>query len=127
MRDHVRSQGDEQIDLRQARRLSPPVGKIDYFSLSGSLDCRMRIIDEARQSFRKPVIAPRLLACAIHALLHDSPVAVVSDNEAVQVETETILHSRAVNFRYQAARLRKGVSVNADTVADGNQLLRRVS
>jgi hypothetical protein len=73
------------------------------------------------------VIAPRLLACAIHALLHDSPVAVVGDDEPMQVKIETILHSRAVNFRYQAARLRKGVSVNADTVADGNQFLRRVS
>jgi hypothetical protein len=33
---------DEQIDLRQARRFTPAVGKIDYFSLAGSLNCRMR-------------------------------------------------------------------------------------
>ena len=87
----------------------------------------MRIIDEALQSFRKPVIAPRLLACAIHALLNDGPVAVVSDNEAVEVEIETILYSRAVNLRYQAAGLRKSGSIDTDTVADGNQFLRRVS
>ena len=87
----------------------------------------MRIIDEALQSFRKPVIAPRLLACAIHALLNDSPVAVVSDNEAVEVEIETILYCRAVNFRYQAAGLRKSGSIDTDTVAYGNQFLWRES
>jgi hypothetical protein len=53
--------------------------------------------------------------------------AVVSDNEAVEVQIETILHRRAVNFRNQAARLRKSVSINTHTVADGNQFLWRVS
>jgi hypothetical protein len=38
----------------------------------------------------------------------------------VQIEIETILHSRAVNLRYQAAGLRKSGSVDTDTVADGN-------
>src|SRR5271156_3823943 len=125
MCDRIRSQGDEQIDLRKARRFSPPVGKIDYFSLPGSLDCRMRIIDEARQSFRKPVIAPRLLASAVHALLHDGPLAVVSDNKTVQIQIEAILHGRAVNLRHQAACLGKSCSVDADLVTDGNELLRR--
>jgi hypothetical protein len=53
--------------------------------------------------------------------------AVVSDNEAVEVEIETILYSRAVNFRYQAAGLRKSGSIDTDTVAYGNQFLWRVS
>ena len=72
------------------------------------------------------VAAAGLLACAIHALLNDGPVAVVSDNEAVEVEIETILYCRAVNFRYQAARLRESGPVDTDTVAY-NQFLWRVS
>ena len=73
------------------------------------------------------MIAPRLLASAIHALLNDGPVAVISDNEAVEVEIETILYCRAVNFRYQAADLRKSGSIDTDTVAYGDQFLWRLS
>jgi MarR family len=47
--------------------------------------------------------------------------------KAVEVEIEAILYSRAVNFRYQAAGLRKSGSIDTDTVAYGNQFLRRVS
>ena len=126
-RNLVRSEREEKIKLGEARRFSATVREIDDLALSFSVDCGMRIIDEALQSVRKPVIAPRLLACAIHALLNDSPVAVVSDNEAVELEVETILYSSAVNFRHQAARLRKSGSVDTDTVAYGNQFLWRVS
>ena len=126
-RNLVGSERREKIKLGAARSFGATVGEIDDLALSFSVDRGMRIIDEALQSFRKPVIAPRLLACAIHALLNDGPVAVVSDNEAVEVEIETILYSRAVNFRYQAAGLRKSGSVDTDTVAYGNQFLWRVS
>jgi hypothetical protein len=126
-RNLVRPEREEKIKLGAARRFGTPIGEIDDFALPHLVDCGMRIVDEALQSFRKPVVAPRLLACAIHALLSGGPIAVVSNDEPVQVEIETILHSRAVNFRYQAARLRKCVSVNADTVADRNQFLRRMS
>jgi hypothetical protein len=47
--DPVRSQFGKHIELRPARRLGPPVGEIDDSSLPGSLDCRMRIINKARQ------------------------------------------------------------------------------
>src|SRR3984893_13565315 len=125
MRDLVRPQGGQQIELRLARRFGSSVGKIDEFSLPASLDCRMWIIDEARQSLRKPVIAPRLLAPAVHALLHDGPLAVISDNEAVQIKIEAILHRRAVDLRNQPACLGKRCSVNADLITDGNEFLRR--
>src|SRR5260370_1404758 len=85
------------------------------------------VSNKSGKSFARPVKGPRLLAPAVHALLHDSPLAVVSDDEAVQVEIETILHTRAVDLRNQAARLGKSGSVDADTVADGDQFLRRVS
>ena len=51
MRNLVRTQGGEQIDLCKTGPFGLPVGKIYDFSLSGSFDCRMRIIDEARQPF----------------------------------------------------------------------------
>ncbi len=54
-------------------------------------------------------------------------MAVVSDNESVQIVIEAILHSRAVNFRNQPTCLRKNVSINTHTVADRNQFLRRMS
>src|SRR4029077_9961900 len=126
-RNLVWSERREKIKLGAARSFGATVGEIDNLALSFSVDRGMRIIDEALQSFRKPVIAPRLLACAIHALLNDGPVAVVSDNEAVEVEIETILYSRAVNFRYQAAGLRKSGSIDTDTVAYGSQFLWPVS
>ena len=50
------------------------------------------------------MISPGLLAPAIHALLHDCPIAVVGNDEAVQVEVETVLHRRAVDFGDEAAR-----------------------
>ena len=85
----------------------------------------MRIIDEARQSLRKPVIAPRLLAFAVHALLHDGPLSIVGDNKAVQVKIEAILHCRAVDLRNQPACHGKSCSVDTDLVTDGNEFLRR--
>ena len=71
------------------------------------------------------MIAAGLLAPAVHALLHDSPLAVVGNDEAVQVEIEAILHRRAVDLRNQATRLGERRSVYADAVANGNQLMRR--
>ena len=84
----------------------------------------MRIVDEARQPFRKPMIPPRLLAPAIHALLHDGPMAVVGDDEAVQIEVEAVLHRRAVHLGNQPAGLGQRRPIDADTLADRDQLLR---
>src|ERR1700730_11099834 len=72
------------------------------------------------------MIPPCLLAPAIHALLHDSPIAVIGNNEVVQVEVETVLHGRAVHLGDQAACLCKSRPIDADTVTDRNQLLRRL-
>ena len=47
---------------------------------------------------RKPMVAPCLPAGIVHALLHDHPVAVVNDDEAVEVETEAILKGGTVDL-----------------------------
>src|SRR5712675_59766 len=72
------------------------------------------------------MIPPCLPAPAIHALLHDGPIAVIGDDEAVPVEVETVLHRRAVHLGDQAARLCESRPINADTLTDRNQLLRRL-
>ena len=94
----------ENVELRRARRLGAPVGEVDDLALLLPLDRRVRLVDEALQAFRQPVIAARLPAIAVHALLHHDPVAVVGDDEAVQVEIEAVLHRGAVDLGDQPAR-----------------------
>src|SRR5665811_1271995 len=60
-RNLVRPERGEKIKMGSARCFGATVGEIDDLALSFSVDGRMRIIDEARQSFRKPVIALRSL------------------------------------------------------------------
>ena len=72
------------------------------------------------------MIAARLPALAVHALLDDDPVAVVGDDEAVQVEIEAVLHGGAVDLGDQPARLRQRRAVEADPLADRDQLVRRL-
>ena len=42
------------------------------------------------------MIATRLLALAIHSLLHDSPMPVVGDDETLEVELEPVLNGGTV-------------------------------
>ena len=72
------------------------------------------------------MVAARLLALAVHALLHHDPVAVVGDDEAVQVELEAVLHGGAVDLGDQAARRGERGAVEADALADRDQLVRRL-
>ena len=52
------------------------------------------------------MIAASLPLRAVHALLHHHPMAVVGDDEAVQVELKAILHRGAVDLGDQPARRR---------------------
>ena len=63
----------------------------------------MRLVDETLQSLREPVIATSLFELAIHPLLYNHPVAVVGNDEPVQIELETVLHSGTVDLGCQAA------------------------
>src|SRR5262249_46252696 len=72
------------------------------------------------------MIAPRLLACVAHALLHDGPFAIVGDDEAMEVEIEAILHGCAINLRHQPARFGELGSVESDAVSDRYELMRRL-
>jgi hypothetical protein len=61
------------------------VGQVDYDSLRRSFDSGVRPLDEALQSFRMPMISTRFSRIGIHTLLNDGPLAIVGDNETVQI------------------------------------------
>ena len=94
---------------------------------AGPVDRGVRRVDEALQTFGQPVIAPRLPALAVHALLHDDPVSVIGDDEAMQIKLEPILDRGAVDLGDQPARSRKRRAVEADPIADRDELMRRLA
>jgi hypothetical protein len=69
------------------------------------------------------VIAPGLLGIAVHALLDNGPLAIIGDDEAVQVEAEPVLDGRAVDLGHEPACFCESGSVNPYAVTDGDQLL----
>src|ERR1700680_4613954 len=74
-----------------------------------------------------PVGAARLVAVAIHALLHHRPLAVVGHEEAVEVEIEAVLHGGAVDLGDQPACAGESGAVETDTFAECLQFVRRLA
>ena len=72
------------------------------------------------------MVAARVPAVAVHALLHHDPFAVVGHDEAVQIEIEAVLHRGAVDLGDEPAAPRQRRAVEADALADGDQFLRRL-
>ena len=70
------------------------------------------------------MVAARLAGVAVHPLLDDDPAPVVGDDEAVQIEVEAVLHRGAVDLGDEAARGRERGAVEADPVADRDELMR---
>src|SRR4051794_15481839 len=87
----------------------------------------MRRIDEAAQSFGKPVVAPGLPAITVHALLDHDPAAVIRDDEPVEIEIEPILHGGAVDLGDQPARLGERPAIQPDALANARELVRRLA
>jgi len=105
LRDTVRPQRLQNIELRAARRFRPPVGKVDDLALLDPIDRSVRLFDEASDVFRKSMIAARLLALAVHPLLNHDPPAVIGNDKAVQINIEAVLHGGAVYLGDEPARL----------------------
>jgi len=84
----------------------------------------VRIIHETLQTFRRPVIAPRDPACVIHALLHDDPLTVIGQDEAVEIEIESILHGGAVDLGDETAGPHESIAVEPQLLSDSEKLLR---
>ena len=53
-------------------------------------------------------------------------LAVVGDDEAVQIEIEAVLHGGAVDLGDQPARLRERGPIEPDAISDGDELVRRL-
>ena len=70
------------------------------------------------------MIAPRLPAIAVHALLHHDPVSVIGDDEAMQIKVEAVLHRGAVDLGHQPARPGERRPSKPDALADGDKLVR---
>ena len=64
------------------------------------------------------MVTPRGAARIVHALLDDRPMAVVGDDEAVQIEVESILDSGAVDLGHQPAHIGERGAVDPDPLAD---------
>ena len=98
------------------------VGEVDDFALTRSVDCGMRLlVDETIEPFGKPVIATRLFERAVHSLLNYGPMALVGDDEAMQIKLRSILHRRAVDLGDQTTRGGERRSVEPHLVSDGDR------
>jgi hypothetical protein len=117
----------EQIKLPLARGLGSPVGQVHDHALLNPIDRRMRFVDEPGEPFGQPMITARLTAIAVHALLHHHPVAVVGDDETVQVEIEPVLDRGAIDFGNEPVRPGETRAVEADAIPDGDQFVRGLS
>ena len=93
----------QQLDLRRPRRRGAAVGQVDDVAPARARRSPHAARRRNWSALGQPVIAAGLPRVAVHALLHHHPLAVVGDDEAVQVEIETVLHRRAVDLGDQAA------------------------
>src|SRR5687768_14795290 len=72
------------------------------------------------------MVAASAAPLPVHPLLDDRPLAVVGDDEAVQIEVEAVLDGGAVDLGDEPACLRKGGAVEAGELAGRDQLVRRL-
>ena len=72
------------------------------------------------------MITAGLFDLAVHPLLYNDPVAVVGDDETMQIELEAVLHSGTVDLGYQAAGCGERGPIKAHPVPDIDQFVRRL-
>ena len=72
------------------------------------------------------MVSAGLFELTVHALLYNDPVAVVGDDEAMQIKLKPILHSGTVDLRYQTTGCGERGSIKAYAVPDLDQLVRRL-
>ena len=96
-------------------------------ALHRAVDGAVRRVDEILHVGGMPMVAARLACIAVHALLHDGPLAVIGDEEAVQVKVEAVLHGGAVDLGDEAAGARQRRRVEPQAVAKRAQLIGRLA
>ena len=124
----VRS-GPSRTSVRPASLLqcAASICKVDDDTVVRAFDRCMGRIEKVLQRFGQPVIASRFTATLMHALLYDTPAAIIGDNERVQIQIEPVLHRCAVDFGNQLAGPRQGRSVQPGLFANTDQFIRRLA
>ena len=84
-------------------------------------------VDKAAHAFREPVISAGLLEITIQSLLNDSPMTLVGDDKAVQIQLEPVLHGGTVHFCHQSAGCGELGSIEPLSLSDLDQLVRGLS
>jgi len=103
------------------------VGEVDDFALTEPINGGVRLLDETPEAFRQPMIPASLPALAVHPLLNHDPLAVIGQDEAVQIKIEAVLHRGAVDLGYQPASLCQRDAVKPDPPSDLDQLVRSLT
>src|SRR3954447_11455288 len=103
------------------------IREVDDLTLLRPVDRAVRRNDKTLQRLGMPVITAGLPLVAIHALLHDRPLRVGGDEEAVHVKIKTVLDRGTVDLRHQAAGPREHCAIEADAVAELQQLIWRLA
>ena len=71
--------------------------------LAWAVNRAVRLVDEAGQTIRVPMVTTGPSLVAIHALLHHRPVAIICHEKTVQIEMKASCTTRAFDLRHQAA------------------------
>ena len=122
-----RAERSQKLELGPTGGVRAPIGEVDDFALMDSVDRLVRLLDETLQAFGQPMVAASRAARIVHALLDDGPFALVGDDEAVQIEVETVLNGGAVDLRHQPADVGERGAVDPDPLADRGEFKRRLA
>ena len=125
-RQAVGTERIQKLKLGPTGGVRAPVREVDDLALMDSVDRLVRLLDETPQTFGQPMVAASRAARIVHALLNDGPVAIVSDDEAVQIEVETILDGGAVDLRHEPADIGERAAINSNALADRCEFMRRL-
>jgi hypothetical protein len=126
-RQAVGTEGSQKVELSAAGRGRAAIGEVHDFALMDAIDRVVRLLDEALQSFGQPMIAASRATQVVHALLDNGPMAIVGDDEAVQVKIKSVLHRCAIDLRHQAAHAGQRRPVDSDPLPDRCEFNRRLS
>ena len=126
-RQAVGTERIQKLELGPTGGVRATIRQVDDLALMDAVDRIVRLLDETLQALGQPMIAASRAARIVHALLDDGPVAIIGDDEAVQIEVETILHGGAVDLRHQPADVGERGAVDPDPLADRGEFKRRLS
>src|SRR3954471_6864563 len=73
------------------------INEVQNLSLRLAGNSAMRRLNKAFEVQRMPVVTASHPVLIIHALLHDDPLAVASDNEAMEIELKTIANGVVID------------------------------